>query len=88
MSLLPLVNPEVGHSIAADLNGASDKQLVIKEIKRIQKENPAIADFIGHWSKQMKGEAAIHAAFCGILVYKLLHSQAEVDQMVEDIKLS
>ena len=88
MSLLPVVNPDVGHAIAANFSDdKSDRKVIAAELKRISRENPAIANFIGDWAKQMKGEGAIHSAFCGVLVYKLLHSQAEADQMAEEINL-
>jgi hypothetical protein len=84
-SLLPVVKEEVGFSIAQYIGSRGDKEFIKKELRKIRKENPAVADFIVKWSKL--DNHAIHSAFCGILVYQLLRSQAEVDRMEEDLFL-
>lgn len=77
-NLLPVVNPDVGHSVAESI-GDEDQEYIIKEIKKLKKKNPAIADFIKKWCKGSK--CTTHSALCGILVYNLLESQAEVNLM-------
>lgn len=77
--LLPQVNHEVGFSVAHSIGNQYDRDFVKKELNIIKKENPAVAEFIKKWSL-----GKLHTAFCGILVYKLLRSQAEVDRMTED----
>ncbi len=79
--LLPVVNSDVGFSIARHIGEANDRTFVKNELAAIAAENPAIANFIASWS--MLGEEKLMSAFCGILVYKLLRSQAEVDRMEE-----
>ena len=86
-NLLPFVLNEVGYSVAAGLDD-NDIKNIKKELKHIQKVNPAIAEFINGWSRNASTkDAKIHSAFCGILVYKLLESQAEADQMNTEIRL-
>jgi hypothetical protein len=82
--LLPVVNSEIGFSLAKSVGEQCDKAFIKKEIKKIKKENPTIAEFVEKWASLGK---YTHAAFCGILVYKLLRSQAEADRMAEDFNL-
>ena len=90
--LLPVVSPDTGHSISHYLgkydNAGSDKVVIRKELKAIEEENPAIAEFIERWcSKEGKNKKnLVHSALCGILVYRLLRSQAEADQMKLEFK--
>ena len=84
---LPVVKSEVGFSIAQSLSGTDNENLA-KKIKKIKKENPVVAEFIKKWSNKAKGDSKIHTAFCGILVYELLRSQAESDEMDADFFLN
>lgn len=89
MSLLPQVDPDTGHSISHYLNryddAESDAAVVEDELRLIEKENPAVAEFIGRWSTK-EGKVLCRVAFCGILVYRLLRSQAESDLMDAEFK--
>lgn len=78
--LLPLVNTEVGYSIAHYMGSKFDKVFIKNELSAIKKENPVVADFIKRWAKLEKNPT--HSIFCGILVYKLLRSQAEADDLL------
>ena len=87
MKYLPFVLNEVGASIAMSM-GDNDIENIKKELKHIKKVNPAVAEFINKWSKEaLDKDARLHSAFCGILVYKLLESQAEADYMNQEFKL-
>jgi hypothetical protein len=86
-NLLPIVTKEVGYSIAKDMCH-DDEKYVIEEIQKIQDENPVVSNFIMQWMKLNKRkEDRLHVAFLGILVYKMLHSQAEADKMNEEFNL-
>lgn len=85
--LLPVVNSDVGHAIAGSLGDEFNKETWRAEFKRIQKLNPAIAEFIGKWSRLAKAGNKLHTVICGIVLYKLLESQAEVDMMEEEFNL-
>jgi hypothetical protein len=82
--LLPVVNSEIGFSLAKSVGEQCDKAFIKKELKKIKKENPTVAEFIQKWASLGKYS---HAAFCGVLVYNLLRSQAEADRMTEDFNL-
>ncbi len=88
---LPIVNAEVGHSVAEGLEEECDQDEIAAwkiELKKIKKQNPVISEFIWEWSKQAHGKSAkLHSLICGICLYKLLESQAEADQMSRDIKV-
>jgi hypothetical protein len=86
-NLLPFVTEEVGYSIAKDMCN-DDEKYVIEELQKIQDENPVVANFIFKWIKiNKKKEARINVAFCVIIVYKMLRSQAEADRMNEEFKI-
>lgn len=77
--LLPVVKEEVGYSLAHYMGSKIDREFIKDELKSMKRENPVIAHFIKKWSKL--DSHSIHSAFCGILVYKLLRSQAEADHL-------
>lgn len=86
-ALLPIVNPEVGFSITQKLGDKSDKAIFVEQMGHIESANPVVAEFIRQWSGAEKGDAFVSAAFCGILVYLLLESQAEVNHMENNLGL-
>lgn len=81
---LPIVNPEVGYSLAESLNGVEDEEYIEKELARIEEENPAISIWIRDYASQT--EDPMGSMFCSLFVYKMLESQAESDRMSEEIK--
>ena len=83
--LLPFVKPEIGHSVKMDIIDQDDDSCIREQIKFIKEENPSLAWFIEQFAKTTKDYQG--SALCAIMVYKLLRSQAEVDQMMEDIAL-
>ena len=83
--LLPIVKEEIGFSLAHYIGARYDKEFVKTELSKIKKENPEIVSFIKKWSRLDK--CSIHTAFCGILIYQLLRSQAESDKMNEELNL-
>ncbi len=86
--LLPVVNAAIGFPLAESIEKIHDKKQWRKVMKQIEKTNPVIAAFIRSWSKEAGGtNSAVHSAICGILVYKLLESQAEADRMNEEFNL-
>ena len=84
-NLLPFVTNDVGFSIAASLGDEYDPKVWRQEYLRIKKINPGVAEFISRWSKLSK--CKLHTAIMGILVYRLLESQAECDRMEKELKL-
>lgn len=81
--LLPIVEADIGFSLAKFVGERGDNDFINLELRRMEKENPTVSSFIKKWAKL--GGCPMHTKFCGILVYKLLRSQAEADRMAEDL---
>lgn len=76
---LPRVKRAIAASMSANIRSADDAEFLKAELREIKKVNPLIAEFIRRFSKNSKDKK--HAAYCGIMVYKLLYSQIEADVM-------
>jgi len=77
---LPEVKRAIAASMSANMSVTLDDRLFLKkELKKIKKVNPLIAEFILKYSKT--GKERLQAIYCGVMVYKLLYSQAEADLM-------
>jgi len=83
--LLPLVKPAIGSSLSQEFLNKSDEECLDLELAKITEENPAISHFIQDFAKRT--DDAIGTMFGGVLVYKLLRSQAECDRMAAEIPL-
>jgi hypothetical protein len=86
-SLLPQVNNDTMWNVHHRIKDQSDRQFFKREMKAIRKENALVADFIARWANDpnISKSARGYAAFCGILVYRLLASQAEANHMNEEL---
>lgn len=82
---LPVVKPEISHSVARGIIDKYDEQYAQEELAKLDEDNPVIAEWIRRFSDRTDDK--LGAMFCGLLVYKLLHSQAEANQMMEEIRL-
>ena len=82
---LPLVNAGVGLPIARDLKNELDDEYIQEELSKINDENPVIVEFLQQFAETTDDETG--SSFAGILVYKLLRSQAEADRMKQEIAL-
>lgn len=83
---LPVVKPEIGCSLEREMmdviQESDDINFVKDKLRRLDIINPTIARFIRDFAKTT--EDKIGAAYCGIIVYRLLESQAEANQMQQD----
>lgn len=80
--MLPKVHADICFSVSKSLTEINE------EFKIIQEENPIVAQLIEDWALYLKRkDDQIHCLFAGIMVYKLLKSQAEVDEMEREIKI-
>ena len=78
--LLPYVKREVALPLAEQLLKTEEDQSYLQgELDKIKEENPFIEEIIVNFSAETTD--AYGAAFMGFLVYKLLKSQAEADEM-------
>lgn len=82
---LPVVKPEITASIEREVSDISDYTFIKNNLKRIKANNPTVAEFIKRFSKETEDPVA--SAFCGILVYRLLESQAECNQMENELMI-
>jgi hypothetical protein len=78
-SLLPIVDPEIGETIKRELLNQPGLEYIEQHLKRIQKENPTVANFINLMAQQSKDPKMVTTA-C-VLVYRLLETQAEIDEL-------
>jgi len=76
---LPVVKKEVTYSIIGNLQNAEDIKYIEKRLKEIDEVNPIISQWIRSYSKSAKNK--LYTAYCGLVVYELLYSQAEADDM-------
>ena len=81
-SFLPFVKPEIGFSLEREIFDKFDVEYVKKQLEKLKKDNPSIAEFIMKFSK--KTGDSLGAAFCGVMVYRMLESQSEANSMLSD----
>lgn len=77
---LPVVKPEIACPLQKDMR---EKNYLKKQLKRLKKENPIILKWIRDYSKQYRNKK--NMAYCALMVYRLLESQAEADCMNAEI---
>ena len=83
MNALPIVKPEIGYSLEKELFDVDDVDYIKTQLKRLDEENPSVATFIRQFAKTTDDK--INVAFCGLMVYRLLESQAEANWMNEEM---
>lgn len=81
---LPLLNAEIAGSMIRNISNNSDIPYLKKQLKELKEINPLVAEWIYKFSVTTKDK--IGAAYCGLMVYKLLNSQAEADKMNEELE--
>lgn len=81
MNHLPVVKPEIGGSLQREISHRNDIEYVKEQLLKLDEQNPTISRFIKRFSKTTKDR--LGAAFCGIVIYRMLESQAEANWMSE-----
>lgn len=76
---VPVVTPETGHSVCAEMESEKGNEYVVKLFERIEKENPCVAQFISRLAMQHNDPVGVSTS--AILVYRLLESQLESDNL-------
>lgn len=76
---LPVVKPEITCSMEQDLMHHSDRSYVIEKLRQLKKKNPVIHTFLKAFSRE--SEDPVMCLFSGLIIYKMLESQAEADFM-------
>lgn len=81
--ILPVVKPDIGGSLQREMTEkANDAKYIRDTLERLDIENPTIGYFIRNFAKTTKDKKG--AAYCGLIVYRLLESQAEANKMLQD----
>lgn len=78
---LPVVKPEIGGSLQQEMPD-NDIKYVKDQLRRLDTENPTVAHFIRNFAKTTKDK--VGSAYCGLIVYRLLESQAEANRMYQE----
>lgn len=83
---LPVVKPEIGYSLEKELQQVTDDANYIRsQLERLDKENPTVAQFIKRFAKLHNDK--MNVAFCGLIVYRMLESQSEVNWMNQELRV-
>lgn len=83
---LPRVKSAIGSSLQQELIGKDDIKYLKSEFKKLESENPVIFEFINGFINKFP-QRSMEVAYCGLIVYKLLRSQAESDWLEKEINL-
>jgi len=79
---LPVVSRDIASSIAAGLRNYDDEFYINEKIEEIKDSNPIIAEWLTDFCPNT--EDRIACMFAGIVLYKMLYSQAEAEYMNEE----
>jgi hypothetical protein len=79
---LPVVKTETTYSLIGNLQNADDYEYIKKRLLEIEEVNPLVSKWIKSFSHTSKNK--LLTAYCGLMVYELLYSQAEADVMNEE----
>lgn len=82
---LPIVKPEITASLYKEVKESEEfsSRYINNHLKRLDKENPTVAAWIRKHAKTSKDKMS--CAYCALIVYRLLESQAEANRMNVDI---
>ncbi len=83
MTGLPTVTKETGYAICRELEREDNNAYVIQLLERLEGENPCVAEFVSRLAIQHDDPVGITTA--AVLVYRLLESQAEADDLREQL---
>lgn len=79
---LPVVKRETTYSLIGNLENADDVEYIESKLKEIDEVNPIVSRWIRQFSQVSKSKLV--TAYCGLMVYEMLYSQAEADVMNEE----
>ena len=82
---VPKVHGDIDAAVQAELSQSQGNEYVVGMIQRLQDDNPCVANFVSQLA--LKTKDPITTAYAGMLVYRLLESQAQADKMKTDFKL-
>lgn len=81
-NLLPVVSEDIGHAVREELLSQQGNDYAVEVIKRLAEENPCVAQFISNLILAASNRnEAMSALYVGVLVYRMLESQAEANYL-------
>ncbi|MCO5168946.1 MAG: hypothetical protein M9894_21610 [Planctomycetes bacterium] len=86
MTLLPRVTRETGFAVCRELEQEDNNDYIIAMLARLEGENPCVAEFVSRLAIQHDDPVGITTA--ALLVYRLLESQAEADDLRRQLDAS
>ena len=85
MPKLPKVSESVGHAVCAEMEQERGNEYIVKILERLEKENPCLAEFISRLA--MRHSDPVGVSTSALLVYRLLESQIESDELAASFGL-
>jgi len=82
MDSLPRITPGVAASVRREI--MEDDNYFLALLSRLEEADPSLAEILGGFALEQTEEAAAMAA--GLLVYRLLELQAEVDHLEREFR--
>ncbi len=82
---LPRVTKETGYAVCRELEQEEDNNYIIKLLENLEEDNPCVAEFVSRLAIQHEDPVGISTA--ALLVYRLLESQVEAEELKEQLKL-
>jgi hypothetical protein len=76
---LPRVTKETGYAVCRELEQEDNNDYIISLLARLESKNPCVAEFVSRLAIQHDDPVGITTA--ALLVYRLLESQAEADDL-------
>ncbi|MBX3466367.1 MAG: hypothetical protein KF878_05645 [Planctomycetes bacterium] len=86
MTLLPRVTRETGFAVCRELEQEDNNDYIIAMLERLEGSNPCVAEFVSRLAIQHDDPVGITTA--ALLVYRLLESQAEADDLRRQLDAS
>ena len=81
--MLPVVHENIGYSLQREIP-EDDHVYLLEQMDRIYETNPCIARFIDNYA--IETDDPVGAALCGVMIYRLLESQAEAEELNDLLK--
>ncbi|TET36379.1 MAG: hypothetical protein E3J72_09075 [Planctomycetota bacterium] len=76
---IPVVSKDTTNSVIHELTKGMSSDYLANLLKHVREKNPQVAEFLAAFA--MKHEDPLAISTVGLLVYRLLESQAEADQL-------
>lgn len=83
---LPRVTRETGYAVCRELEQEDNNDYIISMLARLEAANPCVAEFVSRLAIQHDDPVGITTA--ALLVYRLLESQAEADDLRRQLDAS